>query len=778
MKSTSHLKNIKFFTLLFVCIGLSAQDSFIEEVFVTAEKRSESLQDISQAVTAISDEDIENKNITSFVDLSAIVPGVTVAKNEGYKTVISIRGVGNETNQNAIAAPSVAFHMDGIFIASPFSLQTDFIDVDRIEVLRGPQGTLFGQNSTGGAINVISKKPIFDEKSGKYDLSFGNYGLVKFRSSNNIPLSSSSAARFAISVTERDGFSKNVFTGQELDDASNLSFRTDLLFELSDTSSLRLFAQYFDVDRNGSAMRGIDDPTPDLRKLSQDTVSKHELTSSIIAGIYEADLGSATLKMMASIQEDDILVVRDNDRHNFGDPVLSIPGLGSGAVYQRAEFNPETSLVDTTTFEINLISNEPAMGGKLDWTIGAFYMEHEIENVIRGYRDNDLTGQLRYLCSESFASSDYCYTHDFGIPGRFDVFGADWDFVTDAFPSRESYSVYGQITYSLSETSRLISGLRYSEDTFTTDVTNFFNVESFQEKGTNDETTWKLTGERDLSDSSMAYLSFTRGFKPGGSNLTFGFTEAQDLEAGRPVAPALVFPTFEAETVDSIEIGLKADLNEGRTRANLAYFTYTYDNLQFQATDPDPYRGGVANIPESEMSGLEVELKSLVSDSLTFDMNLAFLDSEVTSDYMVLDNVDAYQYFFGQEDLRYGLRENVKGNELAKSPEFTADVNFTYETSLSSGTLVTSIFQFIHRGDFQQRVSNNPAVDAIDSYDLINLTLGFDFVGDKWGLDFMILNATDEDGVNSSMTDVFGVAATGLELIPPRQYMLRLSMNY
>ena len=100
---------------------------------------------------------LENKNIESFVDLSAIVPGVTVSKNEGYKTVISIRGVGFETNQNAIAAPSVAYHMDGIFIASPFSLQTDFLDVERIEVLRGPQGTLFGQNSTGGAINVISK---------------------------------------------------------------------------------------------------------------------------------------------------------------------------------------------------------------------------------------------------------------------------------------------------------------------------------------------------------------------------------------------------------------------------------------------------------------------------------------------------------------------------------------------------------------------------------------------------------------------------------------------
>ena len=118
------------------------EQSVFEEVIVTAEKRDESLQDVSQAVTAITDIEIEAKNITSFVDLTAVVPGVTVAKNEGYKTVISIRGVGNETNQNAIAAPSVAYHMDGIFIASPFSLQTDFLDVERIEVLRGPQGNI------------------------------------------------------------------------------------------------------------------------------------------------------------------------------------------------------------------------------------------------------------------------------------------------------------------------------------------------------------------------------------------------------------------------------------------------------------------------------------------------------------------------------------------------------------------------------------------------------------------------------------------------------------
>ena len=129
--------------IIFTTSNLFGNELVIDEVIVTAEKRAESLQDVSKAVTALSSEEIERKNLVDFVGLSAIAPGVTVAKNEGYKTIISIRGVGDETNQNAIAAPSVALHMDGIFIASKFSLRTDFIDLERIEVLRGPQGTLF-----------------------------------------------------------------------------------------------------------------------------------------------------------------------------------------------------------------------------------------------------------------------------------------------------------------------------------------------------------------------------------------------------------------------------------------------------------------------------------------------------------------------------------------------------------------------------------------------------------------------------------------------------------
>ena len=758
------------FLFLFNINLLSQEDQFIEDIIVTAEKRNESLQTVSQAVTAITDSELEAKNITSFVDLTAVVPGVTVAKNEGYKTVISIRGVGNETNQNAIAAPSVAFHMDGIFVASPFSLQTDFVDVERIEVLRGPQGTLFGQNSTGGAINVISKKPSSDDFYAKTDITFGDYDLMKIGAALNLPISDKLATKLTISSIEREGFTENLVTGQDLDDASSLSIRSDWIYEVSDTASLRIFGQYFDSDRNGSAMKGKDDLSSNARKLSQDTISKQELSSKIFAVIYESDLGYANLKVLASKQEDDILVVRDNDRHAAGvQPVLSMPGLpyiyiDNAPFYPMAEFNPETSLVDTDTFEINLISNEPALNGKLDWTFGAFYLKHEIENHIRGYVDNDLDGEFKYVCDEPFANPNYC----FNIGEN--PFGADFDFVTDAFPERESYSIYGQTTYMISEVSRLISGIRFTEDDVTTCNANFFfgcdNLTT-----SSDKTTGKIALEYDVNPDTMVYLSYTAGYKPGGTNLTYG----SDAEDGS--FSAMVFETFEPETVDSIEFGIKSDFYDGKARANLALFSYDYENLQFQATDPIPYQGGVANIPESEMSGVEIEFTALATDNITFDMNLGFINSEVSSDFEVLDNVLAFQYFFGEESLRYDLRENVNGNELAKTPDFTADISITYETELSSGNSLTSVFQFVKRGEFMQRVNNNPSVDIVPDYQIFNISVGVDFKNDL-SLDFILLNAGDEDGLNSAMTDVFGVAATGLEYIPPRQMMTRLSYKF
>ncbi|MDC3107505.1 TonB-dependent receptor [SAR86 cluster bacterium] len=775
MKQIKLIKNLALLAILsiFTPSILSQSDGFFEDVIVTAEKRNESLQDVSQAVTALTTAEIEVKGLDSIVDLTSIVPGVTVAKNEGYKTVISVRGVGNETNQNAIAAPSVAYHIDGIFIASPFSLQTDFIGVERIEVLRGPQGTLFGQNSTGGAINVVTKVPSLDESYSSGSITIGDYNMTKLSGSASGPIFENVAATFSFTKTKRDGFSTNVFNGQDLDDDDSYSVRNDYFIDLDDSSSLRIFGQFANIDSNGSAMKGLDDTTVGARNLKQDSLSELKLTSSVLAGIYEKDLGFANLKVLASSQSDSISVRRDNDRHFYQDAAPSLTGVST---YQRSEYRFETSDVKTKTFELNLISNEPLIDGKLDWTVGAFYMDHEIENHIREYLDEyDSTanaagqdGILKYVCGEPFADPNYCVDSanlGFGAYGA----AAELGFVTDAFPERRSLSIFGQTTYSFDDDLRLISGFRYTRDNFLTDVSNFFGIELYQEDDTDEETSGRLTLEYDLDADSMVYLSQTRGFKPGGTNLTFG--------ASGDGTPAMVLPTFKSETLDSTEIGFKTEFLDGRALANIAIFDYTYKNLQVQGTDPDVFKGGVVNIPESEVQGLELEFTASLSDSWTIDANFAYLDSEITSSFEYLDNAKAQQYSFGNESKRYLLREDVKGKELAKTPDITADISLIYSTQLASGDVLNSSLQFVKRGKFFQRIVNNPVQDPVDGYEIINFSSGVDYAS-GWGFDIMVTNVGDEDGMNSAMTDVFGVGATGIEYIPPRQLMTRISYDF
>ncbi len=738
-------------------VGWAQQAPVFEEVLVTAEKRSESLQNLSQAVTALSAEDVENRQLSSFVDLSAIAPGVNVAKNEGFKTVITIRGIGNEANQNAIANPSVSYHLDGVYVASPFALQTDFLDLERIEVLRGPQGTLFGQNSTGGGINVITKAPTFDDFYGTADLTAGEYSLIKARAAMNIPFSDTVAARVSVMSHKHDGFTDNVGNGQDLDDADSISARAKLLIQPSDTFSATFTAQLFDEEVNGQAQKGIYDPTPGARKLAQDSLSSYELESQLYSMTLEWDLGGVTLKSLTSYQNDDIAIQRDNDRHDYRtlEPFFLL----------QSYFDPETNEQTTTTQEFNLISNEPAFG-RLDWVAGVFYLDTEVDISI-----------LERL--------------DFGFDGVFDDFtlddiyayGGDVGFISDSKPERESISVYGQGTWSFTDSVRMIAGLRYTEDEVYSAVTNFYGREGTEILEIESEKiTGRLALEVDLGDATMAYASYTRGFKPGGSNLTFG---REDV-----VSPIVVLPVFEEETIDAYEVGLKTDLADGRVRLNGAAFFYTYDNLQYQATDPEVFQGGVGNIPESEIMGAELELGAFVTDSLIFDARLAWLDTEITANHLALDNVKseaATNALLAQgislfspevEIARAGEIADVKGNELAKTPGFTANLALTYSTAMGGWGDFDGTLSYTHRGDFRHRIFNNPTTDEVDSYDTIDLVLRFSPSNANWRIELIGKNLTDEDGINARFTDVFGVGATGDQFIPPRQLMARVGIDF
>ena len=751
-----------FFSILVISsfsLVINAQEisAVIEDIIVTAEKRTESLQDLSQAVTVLTSDDLDKKQISTFVDISAIAPGVNVAKNEGFKTVITIRGVGYETNQNAIATPSVSYHLDGIYIASPYSLQTEFMDLERIEVLRGPQGTLFGQNSTGGAINVITSAPSLEESSSYGDITIGDYSLIKTRASFNRPLSETLAVRASFITHKRDGFTDNLSTGQDLDDADSISARVRFLYQPSETFRANFTAQIFDENRNGSAQKGLLDTTTDPRKLRQNSKTEHKLEASLYSAVLEWDYDAFSIKSLTSHQVDDILVRRDNDRNDaaYLPPFAQLP----------SEYDPETNKQTTITQEFNIVSAEPYMG-KLDWIAGFFYLDTEIDISIRERLDFAWDGFDPIVVSEVLA------------------YGGDVGFISDSTPERDSMSLYGQGTWNHSDTLRSVFGLRYTDDEVYSEVTNFFGrqgTDILQVDGS--KVTSRFVIEKDIDENRMFYVSYTKGYKPGGSNLTYGRENI--------VAPIVVLPTFEEEVVDAYEFGLKADLAGGRTRINSAFFFYNYEGLQYQATDPELFQGGVSNIPESEIYGAEVELSTYLTDSMILDANLSWIETEITADHFALDNVQSdiatnallaqgVNQFSDQVQIaRAAEITNVKGNELAKTPNFTANFALTWEGYVENWGELSNSLQYIYRGDFKHRMFNNPLTDMVPDYEVLDFVLGFTPQSNNdLRFEFVAKNLTDEDGTNARFTDVFGVGATGVELIGPRQIMLRVQMSF
>lgn len=258
------------------------------------------------------------------------------------------------------------------------------------------------------------------------------------------------------------------------------------------------------------------------------------------------------------------------------------------------------------------------------------------------------------------------------------------------------------------------------------------------------------------------------------------------------IAPAIVLPIFEDEKIDAFEVGLKTDLFGGKVRANLAAFYYQYENLQFQATDPEVFEGGVGNIPESETYGMELEMLVSLSAGLSADLKLSLLETKITESFLALDNVrsDAatnallFPVCGGNlfcpeiQVARANAILDVKGNDLAKAPSVTADLSFRYQRPVSNWGNFTGILQFTYRGKFNQRIFNNPVTDKVPAYQTLNTILSFDALSEKWGIDFLAMNIFDEDGINARFTDVFGVGSTSDELIAPRQIMGRVRVYF
>jgi iron complex outermembrane receptor protein len=736
----------------------AAEAGQLGDIIVVADKRAIDLQKAPLAITALGAEALNNANIRSSADLNGFVPGLTVARSEGVSRVVSIRGIGNEANQNDSAQPGVAYHIDGVYIASPVALNAGFLDVERIDVLRGPQGTVFGQNSTGGTINVISRQPRLERAEGYASATIGTYHLFRAEAALNVPVSSTLAVRGAVLGVKHDGFAQatqvaSFPNGYDLDNENALSGRLLALWQPSDDFSLVLGFDYANLDENDRAQKSIFDPDPDPRRLTQDYPGTFSVRSEVYSATAKWDLDGVTVKNIASFQKllNSHAFVRDRLTAELSSPHDINP-------FADRDFQAYTE-------ELNLSSNG---NGPLQWIAGTFYMKQRSELCV-----------LQFAQQPGATIPSQCRTLQPGI-SLFDI-----AFQTASTQRRESWSLYGQANYDLSDMLRITAGARYTQDTVSSDVSNFFNAygpatsASLKSKAL----TGKVSIEADLTADNLLYATVSRGFKPGGSNLS--------------QTPILVPVVFKPERVTAFEVGSKNRFADDAVQLNLSAYYYKYRNLQLQLDDPVPFQGGVGNVDKSEMYGIEAEGSLLLPAKFRLDGTIGIQRGKILSDQLLLDGYQGNLAQLASEArgfsafspetiaARASAAVSVEGNKIPKLPSVTGNLTLSNAYEFSSGAQLLSSVSMVYRGSFQARVFNEPGIDQVPDYLLVNARVRFKPMGAPWEIELAASNLTNKDGVSSRFVDAFGIATDAggrgvitEEFVPPRQIMGTVRISF
>lgn len=721
----------------------------IEQVIVTAEKRSIDVQNAPLSVTAISGENLQKSNITTLNALNGQVPGMSIAKSSGYETVVTMRGVGSETPENAYTtAPGVSLHVDGVYIANSISLDQSLFDLDRIEILRGPQGTLFGQSSTGGTINLITKQPELKHFGGTAEVSAGNYHLQQERVALNIPMGDTVAIRGSIQKNDHDGFARSTY-GFGLDELHDTSGKLAILWKPNADFSATLTGQWYRANQNGAAQKNILDPEPDPRTVTQDYVSKFKLAADLYHLNMVYNLPWATFKSITSYQT-------LNHQQRMNGARLDFATLGT--YDDVAAWNTK---LENFTQEFDLQS---LPGGKVDWVTGLFVMKQRSNQYVAEFSGQD-SARDEIIPADNATS----------LP-------ANLKYAENTTVHRTSWAPFFQTTFHVTDRLRLTGGARYNHDATYGDHGTYFNA--YGPPGKIDYTSSKPTGkleiDYDLLPQSMIYASVTRGYKPGGDNANS--------------SPLMVPLSFKPETITAYEIGSKNKFLDNTLRLNFSAFLNDYRNMQYLEVDPVPYQGGISNIPHTRIYGLEAEASWLtLANRLRLNANLTVMRGQVVGDYKTLDAAGVANAvaatpscagYYGYPGPSHACEAaiaaqagNVNGNSTPKTPKYQGSINAAYKLPFESGVL-TSRAEYVYRGAFVYRIFNNSALDNVGSYGLFNLY--FDYQPNDSNVRYAITvsNLGNKAGINSRYTDPYGIGQTSNEYIAPRQVIATIGYSF
>ncbi len=690
----------------------------LEEVVVTAQKRSESLQDTPIAITAFTSMALSDKGINDISEIERFTPNLvfdTTSPIGGVSSgaAVFIRGIGN-TDFSLTTDPGVGTYVDGVYVSRSVGGVLDVLDVERIEVLRGPQGTLFGRNTIGGAINIVSRKPA-DDLEAALEATIGNEGRLNLRASVDIPISDTVKSSFAVSSKNRDGFVDRPLAGDKLGDEERLSLRGALTFAPSDQWDFQATIDYTDIDESAAPSVGVGftaafpDGTPGGAGVVGAALVEN-FSIPLPTGTLLGPLGPGSLSATGDFFEIvggglgifNQYVVNDIDADvSFGDQAsfseVQVLGTTFIANYHGNNFdlkytgsyrNTESKFAndaDNSPFQITEIVND---NYDVDQTT------HELQLT-----GTAVDGRLKYAAGvflfDEEGTDDVNVPVTIPAPGTGPGGGAGFQAAirNDAEVDNSSEAAYLQATFDVNDIWSVTAGYRYTKDekgyAFTQNIganvagdplvflIGAPGVEAQLEPGgplvpgyiplagdgtgevkeTFDETQFYLGVDAKVNDTTMVYYSFSQGFKSGGFVLRY-------------VAAVPEVLSFDPETLDSHELGLKWQSADNRFRVNAAVFMSEYEDIQVTFFDT---LGGplTANAGAADINGLELELTAIISENFSLELGYGYTDASYTSINPV-------------PGLSSAINEDSK---LVNTPENTLSLGLEYAAQLASKAL-------------------------------------------------------------------------------------------
>jgi iron complex outermembrane receptor protein len=764
-------------------------DDVLQEVVISGQRRSESLQSVPVAVSALGSEQLLQSGVQTFSDLQALTPSLAISDGPGGR-YLNIRGVGIGVG-TPFQSAGVPLHLDGMYVTrSEFFIREAYFDLERAEVYRGPQGTFAGQNSTGGAIFLAANQPSLDGFAGSLQQTVGNYEWYQTQGFVNLPISGHWAARVAFNWERRDSFTTNLGRGgsgvgdvpslQDTYDPGNLnrrSIRAILRYQPNDSLDVRLRYDFLSDDNDGdanlrSAPGTFNDPeaAPNPRNINYDfpTYGRVTIHRSILNARWNMS-EAMEFRSVSGYQGLESLAGLDTDGTS---PYVDSQPLVPGNQFASQAWGVTRIRNDAFFQEFDLLSSG---SGRLQWVTGIVGLtEH---TPLFNTAGNYVVGNCTAAATPANPSPVPCTSFDVlnpANPGNY----------LDYRQRHESAAAFAEVTWDISDSFQAILGGRYTYDQIELKhgssavsalpphaplpicggpCSDVFGTGKFEEPTGRVAFNWFPGGTRDTT----VYLTFNRGFKPGGyqTQLTLG-----------SVAPTPNgHPPYKAEKLTGYETGLKAQLFDNHVRTNLTGFFYDYKDWQASFRVPGQNIPRSQNMPQVEIYGAELETQAAFG-GWRFSANVGYTHSEVTKGPTAALVVPSGTFGPNNPPASPVTTFDPQGLPLNYSPEWTYNAAAEYEIRIGAGTL-TPRLQYSHIGD-QWVQLYHASQDFLPGHDLLDFRIAYQ-APEHWRVEGFVTNVTDELYVSGVAG---GPVATpyinGLALGAPRQIGARVLYDF